>query len=76
MLGDVETIRAGGVEACRAFAYVVSAFRRTRVPTTTVRLKPDTALELPATTDASAFKQTTVATRLKQTNAAHQCFIR
>jgi hypothetical protein len=29
MLGDVDTMRAGGREACGVFAYVVSAFRRT-----------------------------------------------
>jgi hypothetical protein len=81
MLGDVETMRAGGGEACRVVGYVVvgyvvSAFRRTRVPTTTVRLKPDTTPEPSATSEASAFRQTTVATTLKQTNAAHQRFIR
>src|SRR5262245_27506395 len=69
MLGEVETMRAGAGKACRVLAYVVSAFRRTRVPTATVRLKPDTTSEAPAS------RQTTVATH-KHTKAAHQRFIR
>jgi hypothetical protein len=76
MLGEVETMRAGGGETCRVLAYVASAFRRTTVPITRVRLKPDTTYELSAARQASAFRQTTVATTLKHTNAAHQRFIR